>query len=366
MSLQRRSDPIRVIVIDDSPTARDLLIAILQTSGGIQVVGSGVTGEDAVRLTRRMRPDLLLMDINMPRMDGLVATRQIMGETPTPIVLVTGTLMRSDVDLSFEALRVGALTVLAKPGLADMESCEALVQTVRTMAGVPVVRRWLPTAKDAPVAATTAVRPLPVPIARSVPLENELKRSLRLIGIAASTGGPGALAAILRALPANFPLPILVVQHVTPGFGIGLAEWLDTQTLLSVTLAAHGNEPRPGTVLIAPDDYHMQINFQGIVELCKEPPYKGLRPSANYLFDALGRIYGPRALGIILTGMGDDGANGMVTLHQAGGVTIAQDEQSSIVYGMPREAVNKNAIDAILSLDEIALVLSRLSNRKNW
>ncbi len=365
-----QSDPIRVIVIDDSPTARELLVAILQTSEGVQVVGTGTNGEDAVRLTKRMRPNVLLMDISMPRLDGLEATRRIMAEVPTPIVLVTGTFMHTDLDLSFEALSAGALTVIPKPGLSDPEACEMVVQTVRSMAQVPVVRRWgrnhiKRTAKEQAVGKTGAV-----PAARVAPsfaarepgglTDKDLQRSWRVIGIASSTGGPGALATIFKPLPADFPVPVLVVQHVTPGFATGLAEWLDSETALRVKLAAHGTEPQPGYVLVAPDDYHLRINFRGVIELYRAEPYRGLRPSANYLFHSLARIYGSRALGVILTGMGDDGAEGMEALHNAGGLTIAQDERSSVVYGMPREAVLRNAVNAVLSLNEITLMFRRL------
>ncbi|MBN1488010.1 MAG: chemotaxis-specific protein-glutamate methyltransferase CheB [Anaerolineae bacterium] len=363
-----RHGDIRVIVVDDSPTARELLVAILQVSEGIRVVGTGSNGEDAVRLVRRMRPDVLLMDINMPKMDGVEATQHIMAEIPVPIILVTGTLMREDVDLSFEAIRAGALTVLSKPGLADSEACEAVVQTVRNMAGVPLVRRWSSTHKLRPIAdkpspGSVTSPGLPTPIV-SEPLpvqQDELKRPFRLIGVASSTGGPAALATIFRALPADFPIPILVVQHVTQGFALGLAEWLHRETDIYVGLAAHGAEPKPGTVLIAPDGYHMQINFRGVIELCKEEPYKGLRPSANYLFHSLARIYGPRAMGIMLTGMGDDGAEGMKALHKAGGLTIAQDEQSCVIYSMPREAVIRDAVNMVLSPTEIALTLNRVA-----
>ena len=181
-----------------------------------------------------------------------------------------------------------------------------------------------------------------------------------MIGVAASTGGPAALAAVLGALPAAFPTPILVVQHVTRGFTAGLAEWLAGQTPLRVALAGHGDTPPPGTVLIAPDDYHLQVNARGVVELCKEPPYRGLRPSANYLFRALAHAYGPRAVGVMLTGMGDDGVEGLAALHQAGGLTLAQDEQSCVVYGMPREARARHAVDRVLPLDQIAAALGLL------
>ena len=351
-----RQGPIRVVVVDDSPTFRDFLASILEDAGDIQVVGTGVNGEEAVRQTQRLRPDVVTLDIRMPKLDGLEATRRIMRETPTPIVIVTGSLMRADTDLTFEALRAGALTVIAKPGLADLETCEKVVQTVRLMADVPVVHHWGRTEVGISSANWTLTSSFP-PFGRPT-------SDIRIIGIAASTGGPAALATVLGPLPADFPLPILVVQHVTRGFTAGLAEWLNTQTALCVGLAGHGDTPQPGTVLVAPGDYHLQMNLRGVVELCKDSLYKGLRPSANFLFRSLARTYGSRAMGIMLTGMGDDGAQGLDELHRAGGWTIAQDEPSCVVYGMPREAVARNAVDQVLSPEQIALALSQLSQKR--
>jgi two-component system chemotaxis response regulator CheB len=181
-----------------------------------------------------------------------------------------------------------------------------------------------------------------------------------VIGIASSTGGPAALAAVLRSLPADFLVPIVGVQHITRGFAGGLADWLSGETALRVGIAGHGDVPEPGTFLLAPDDYHMQINAWGIIELNKEAPFKGLRPSANHLFRSLAQNYGPRAVGVILTGMGDDGAEGMEELHNAGGLTLAQNEQSCVVYGMPREAVIRNAVDLVLSPSEMASLIGQL------
>jgi two-component system chemotaxis response regulator CheB len=185
-----------------------------------------------------------------------------------------------------------------------------------------------------------------------------------MIGIAASTGGPGALATVLGPLLADFPVPILVVQHVTRGFDVGLAEWLDGETPLQVRVAGHSDTPQPGTVLLAPDDYHLLMNARGVVKLSKEPPYRGLRPSANYLFRSLARAYGPRAVGVVLTGMGDDGVEGLAALRRAGGLTVAQDKQSCVVYGMPREAAARNAVDRVLSLDQIAVTLNQFARQR--
>lgn len=343
--------PIRVVVVDDSPTVRQLLVAILQGADQIDVIGVGTNGEEAVRLTRRMQPDVLTMDVRMPKMDGLEATRHIMREAPTPIIIVTGNLMHADIDITFEALRAGALTVVHTPGLADPEGCAKLVQAVRLMADVPVVHHWGWEQAPEPT--------LPAPLQ---PGDDDHRLQMpRMIGIAASTGGPGALAAILRALPADWSIPILIVQHVSRGFTAGLAEWLDGETPLAVTLANHGSTARPGSVLVAPDDYHLLVTAAGVVELCREPPYRGLRPSANYLFRSLASAFGPRSVGIVLTGMGDDGAEGLQALHAAGGITIAQDQESCVVYGMPCQAVALGAIDYVLSPSEITLTLNRLA-----
>ncbi|HSO13514.1 MAG TPA: chemotaxis-specific protein-glutamate methyltransferase CheB [Anaerolineales bacterium] len=341
---------IRAVVVDDSPTARELLVGLFEASG-IRVVGVGKNGEDAVQLVSRLRPDVISMDVMMPKMDGLEATRQIMRHFPTPIVVVTTDLMREDTDLTFEALKAGALTAVKKPGLNDTETCDEVVRTVRLMSSVKVVQRW-----------STDHKPhRQSPVDPAVILDE--RRTIKMIGIAASTGGPGILAGILKPLPKDFPIPILIVQHVTDGFASGLAQWLDSQVELPVRLAGHGDIPGPGMILMPPDDYHMQINKQGVIELSKAPHYKGLRPSANYLFYSMGRFLGPYTIGIILTGMGDDGSDGLETMHQAGALTIAQNEQSCIIYGMPREAIVRNAVDRVLNPRQISALLSQLSSK---
>ncbi len=354
---QPSADNIRVVVVDDSPTARELLVALFRDIGGMEVIGAGEDGEDAVQLVKHLRPDVVTMDVRMPNMDGLEATRRIMCESPTPIVIVTASVMRSDMDLTFEALRAGALTVVRKPGMADPETCDRVIQAVRLMSDVPVVHRWDgrdEKERDEPDSLDREVWRLP----------EDVRRRIQRIGIASSTGGPEALAKILGPLPADFPVPILVVQHITRGFAVGLAEWLDSMTALRVSLAGHGEIPRPGTVLLAPDDYHMRISDGGVIELCKEPPYKGSRPSANHLFHSLTKTYGARSMGIILTGMGDDGVEGLTDLHRAGGLVLAQEEQSCVVYGMPGEAVTRNIVDRVLTLDQMAKTLSQLVRRQ--
>lgn len=357
-----RQTPIRVVIVDDSPSIRDLLASLLQNAGDIQVVGTGANGEDALRLAKRLHPDLITLDMCMPKVDGVEATRTIMRECPTPILILSASMKHSETDLTFRALQAGALAVLGKPGLDDEQACEEIVQTVRTMADVPVIHHWgRGNADKTPTGAKQNQCPTDKK-AQTGSLPTQLKLSeIDIVGIAASTGGPSAVAAVLQQLSPDFPLPILVVQHISPGFATGLADWLATQVRMRVELAAHEDVLQPGVVLLAPDDYHIQVNETGKVELTKAPPYKGLRPSANFLFDSLARVFGPHAMGLILTGMGDDGANGIKNLHDAGGLTIAQDEESCVVYGMPREAVMRNAIDHILTLDQAGALLIQLA-----
>lgn len=378
--MRRRSGPIRVMVVEDSPTARNLLVTLFNQSGDIQVVGTALDGVEAVRRAAELRPDVITMDVQMPRLNGLEATRQILQIAPIPIVIVTASLNHPDMDLTFAAMRAGALSVVKKPGLGEIESCEQVVQTVRLMADVPVVRRWnqerntkplhsvsLPPsqpASSAAVALASALPPRSVSEPPGLILRPDQRKPWKMIGIASSTGGPSALVSSLKPIPSDFPLPILVVQHITRGFASSLAEWLNSELKLTVRLAEQGESPPPGTVLISPDDRHMQVSDRGTVLLHSSPPYKGLRPSANYLFYSLARVYGKLAIGIILTGMGDDGVDGLTELHHQGGMVLAQDEASSVVYGMPREAAERKVVDHVLPVDRVGPALLQITDFK--
>ncbi len=343
-------DTIHVLVVDDSPTVREALIVMLHSTPDLQVVGQARDGQEAAQLTARLRPDVITMDIRMPRVDGLEATRQIMSTVPTPIVVVANHVYASDLNIAFNAIAAGALTVVEKPqGLITSDFTavrDQLVTAVRLMAGVPVVHHWHRESRGPARPASTSIAGRP-------------HQPTEIIGIASSTGGPGALATILRALPADFTPPLVVVQHITKGFVAGLANWLSLETGRHVVVAQQGAPLQPESVVLAPDDYHIQINRQGIIQLSNGTPYRGLRPSANFLFRSLALAYGPRAAGLILTGMGDDGVEGLVELHAAGGITVAQDEASCVVYGMPREAIARRIIDHVLALEQIAPALSR-------
>lgn len=340
---------IRILITDDSATCRTLLGAILGAEPGFEVVGMARDGLEAVEMNRELRPDVVTMDLHMPRLGGLEATREIMIDAPTPIILVSGDAGVGDVGLSLRALEAGALDVLRKPPAAGSkeypESARRLRATVRAMAGVKVVRRF----RGRPAAVPTAAIP-----ARPGPC-----RRPAAVAIAASTGGPAALHRLLSGLPAGFPAPILIVQHIARGFASGLASWLGDASGVRVKLASAGEPMLPGVAYLAPDDRHLVAGGRGLVALSDGPAIGGFRPSANALFESVASAWGPSATAVILTGMGEDGVAGLRAVRRAGGRVIAQDEASSVVFGMPGAAVAAGLADAVLPLGEIAGRLSR-------
>ncbi|HWM88255.1 MAG TPA: chemotaxis-specific protein-glutamate methyltransferase CheB [Kofleriaceae bacterium] len=336
---------IRVLVVDDSPTARELLAAIFEADPDLAVVGMAADGDEAVEMTEALRPDVISMDAQMPRMGGLEATRVIMSRVPTPIVIVSASFVAGEVSDAMQALRAGALAVIGKPrgpGAPDFDAMSREVcETVKNMSQVKVIRHW---ATDSPV-------PPPRLAARRAGTRPQL------IAIAASTGGPAVLSEILRELPVAFPLPILVVQHIAIGFAAGFATWLDSVVPLEVKVPRNGEGLRAGTVYVAPDDAHMGLADRRTVRVEPGPPIAGFRPSATYLFESAARMYGAEALGIILTGMGTDGVDGLQELSRRGGEVIAQDETSSVVYGMPGAAVAAGVTTSVLPTSAIAALL---------
>lgn len=347
---------IKVLIVEDSPTARELLEGILGSDPDIRIVGVARDGEEAVRAVETQRPDLITMDINMPGINGFETTRKIMETRPTPIVLVTASWDPRDVAISFRALEAGALTILPRPrgpGHANHEDeAKDLIQTVKLMADVKVVRRWPRSGR------TPKSRP-------DVPLKPVASGDgVKVTAIGASTGGPMALSIILSGLPADFPAPVVVVQHIASGFLPGLIGWLSTLSPLSIEIGREGEGLKAGHVYIAPDGMHMTISRDHRIVLKEDPPENFLRPSISWLFRSIAEGYGSNGVGILLTGMGRDGADGLKRMYDAGATTIAQDEQSSIIYGMAAEAVRMDAVTRILPLDDIAPFLIRLMTTK--
>jgi two-component system, chemotaxis family, protein-glutamate methylesterase/glutaminase len=332
---------IRVLVVDDSATARALLLEILRRDSEIRIAGEAKDGIEAVEMTQRLRPDLVTMDMRMPRMDGFAATKEIMIVAPTPIVIVTASMKEREVEAAMQSLRAGAVALLRKPAGPESpdfeEAAVKLVAMVKAMAQVKVVRHWRSAARS-----------------ESLPRTSPPRSALaNLVAIAASTGGPAALHHILSRFPGDFPAPILVVQHNAPGFMPGLVSWLNASCAVSVKVASPGEPLKPRTVYFAADEHHLGVTARGTALFSDGPPIGGFRPSATCLFDTVARVYGASAIAVILTGMGVDGVDGLRTVRENGGRIIAQDESSSVVWGMPGAAVAAGLAHLVLPLEEI-------------
>ena len=339
---------IRVLVAEASAVAREYLVYLLSQDPALEVIGVARDGLEAVQQAERLRPDVIVMDVHMPRMDGYEATRLIMERIPAPIVIVTASSSRQEIAATLDALKAGALTVLEKPAGPDHpaheESARRLVETVKLMAEVKVVRRW-------PRRASSG---------GAVPVAVRVGQKIQLVAMAASTGGPPGGSGILGQLPRDLAVPVLLVQHIAPGFTDGLVEWLARETPLTVKLAAAGESAASGIVYIAPDGFQMGITAGGQIRLSRDLTGNGFCPSASHLFESVAEAYGPTAVGVVLTGMGRDGADGLLRLRQAGGVTIAQDERSSAIFGMPAEAIRLGAAASVLAPEDIARAIHAL------
>ena len=349
-----RTRPIRVLIAEDSATARRLLVSIFSAEPDFEVIGEATTGAEAVEQTIEQSPDLVTMDIHMPVLDGLDATKEIMREAPTPILIVTSAAIH-DVQLSLNALQAGALMVLEKPHGPHAPGFDfqrdQLLSMARAMADVKVVRRW-----GAGSGSFAPVKRTPVSRERSA-------QPARAIAIAASTGGPAAVRKLLLTLPRDLPVPVFLVQHISNGFVGGLVSWLDTDCPLRVVMAIDRDTPVAGTVYVAPDDRHLTVGADERMKLIDAAPVQGFRPSADVLFDSAGRAYGSRLVAVTLTGMGRDGVDGLKTVHKNGGFVIAQDEDSSVVFGMAKEAVEAGVVDEVLPVERIAERLVSLVRR---
>lgn len=338
--------PLRVLVADDSPTARSLLVAVLDADPEVEVVGQAADGAEALAMTKALSPAVVVMDIEMPVMDGFEATKRIMVERPTPIVVVTSRNDTDKVEAALRAVRAGALTLIPKPpspGAAGFDThTRRLVTLVKALAEVKVVRQ-------------RGDRDLQAP---PRPPERSAVRRIEIVGVAASTGGPAALYRFLEVLPRTLDVPVLVVQHIAKGFVGGLAQWLSGAALLPVRAAEDGDELAPNQVYIAPDDQHLEVSRRRI-RLSDAVPDGGFRPSANVLFSSLADGYGPAAAGVVLTGMGHDGLHGAARLRDAGGYVLAQDSHSSTVFGMPRAVIDAGLADAVGPVEDLVSSIAR-------
>lgn len=334
---------IRTLIADDSATFRGVLRRVLEAARDIEIVGEAIDGASSVRLARTLRPDVLTLDVSMPGLDGLGALQEIMEVAPTPVVVLSAAAGDSPA-LSFRALELGALEVLAKPrgGEAELRaSAEEIRNAIRVAAGVKMLtRRRVP-------------RPAAAPAARG--------HRAAVIGIAASTGGPAALASILSALPADYPLPLMIVQHMARGFQDAFVAWLARSSKQRVKIAQDREAIIAGTIYVGPNGEHLEAS-DGRIRLVHRPLIEGFRPSASALFTSLAAEYGAGAAGLVLSGMGRDGTEGLLRLRAAGGWAAAQGPATSVIYGMPREALESGAAAVSLELEEIPSALVELAS----
>ncbi len=344
---------IRVLIAEDSSLIATMMQELLDEDPEIEVVGRAKNGREAIELRNSLEPDVITMDLNMPVLDGLQAIQAIASTRPVPILAVSQTIESRDSEIAFEALRSGATDIMGKPSGYGQKGYlrvkEELTSRVKLVSHIRP-RRCL---KKTP----------PQIVATKLTREGDLKKGLVVVG--ASTGGPPALAIILRCFPPDFPLPVAIVQHITPGFLTGLAHWLRGESSLSVKVAKNQETMEPGTVYLAPDDHHLEIGADKKTILSDGPPVRGHRPSVDHLMKSAAKSYGNQTVGVLLTGMGGDGAEGLKQIREAGGKTIIQDEATSLVFGMPREALLRGAAEIVSPLEKITEEIVRATSTKN-
>lgn len=341
---------IKVLIVDDSAFMRKLLSDLFAAEPDFEVIDTARNGREAVDKTKRLKPQLVTMDVEMPIMDGIKALELIMNEEPTPVVMVSS-LTRAGADATLKALELGAVDFVAKAagpiaGIAGisneiLEKCRAAVK-----ANVAQL------VKRQPQSSLTFVKPPPVQPQLSYGGTDE-----QIIAIGTSTGGPRALQEVITRLPGNLPCGVVIVQHMPPGFTKSLSERLNSLSSLTVKEAEHNDVIRPGLVLIAPGDYHMTVDREAnrkVVRLSQQPPIGGHRPAVDPMMESVASIYGSRAVGVILTGMGHDGAKGIQAIKGRSGYTIAEDQSTAVVFGMPKSAIELGVVDKVAPLPAIA------------
>jgi two-component system chemotaxis response regulator CheB len=350
---------IRVLIAEDSLTIRRRFCEILNGDPELEVVGEAENGKRAIELCEELRPDVMTLDMVMPVMSGLTATEYIMAYRPTPILIVSASTNRGELFKTYDALAAGALDVLEKVEDVD-EAWEArLCSTVKLIARIKVITH--PRARLSGVTGLLAEPPQPPAVPEARRHATPPAHQYSLVAIGASTGGPGAIVKVLRAVPPTLRVPILFVLHIDEPFGAAFAEWLDSQTPHPVTYARGGEllDSLCGHVVMAPSGRHLTL-AGGRLHLSEDPPRHSCRPSIDVLFESLAVDRGAEVVACLMTGMGRDGAAGLLAIRRAGGFTIAQDESTSVIYGMPREAVALGAAQTVLALDEIGSQIVRL------
>ncbi len=340
---------IKVLVVDDSLIIQQLIADMLNSDKDIKVIGVVSSGESAIRFIDKNKPDIITMDIIMPGMGGFEAIKRIMEINPVPIIVITGLSNSENINKTFQAMEAGAVSVIEKPlGIKSdnfEEISQNVIEMVKLMSEIKVVKRK---------ANYNRVKPK-----FSSQFKNTF-RNVKLVVIGVSTGGPPVLQTIFSKLPENIKIPILVVQHIVPGFINGLIDWLSKVTKYPIHIAEQGEKALPGHIYFAPDGFHMEIKPNNKIFLSNAEKENGLKPSVSHLFRSAANYYGKDVMGILLTGMGKDGAEELKLLKDKGALTIVQDKESSVVYGMPGEAVKIGAETYILSPEKIVELLKKI------
>jgi two-component system, chemotaxis family, protein-glutamate methylesterase/glutaminase len=343
---------IRVLVVERPGSDRERLAALLGTDPQISIVAEIVRPAEVVEQTRKVRPAVIAMAVQLPATSTFDLTKEIMIEAPTPIVIVSDETDARQVEVSILALRAGALAVAPRPPAVSAPDHEAardrLIATVIAMSQVKVVRRW-------------RERPQALPRGSGSSRASTNGTSAHAVAIAASTGGPAALQQLLSELPADFPAPILVVQHIADGFIGGLVDWLNSICSLKVKVAEGGEPLAPHTVYVAPSNSHLGVAGRARITLSHADPIGGFRPSASFLFESVARAFGSSSIHVVLTGMGQDGLAGLMVARELGGRILAQDEASSVVFGMPGAAIAAGVVDHVMPPAAAALQLLALT-----
>jgi two-component system, chemotaxis family, protein-glutamate methylesterase/glutaminase len=343
---------IRVLVVEDSITVRKRLVEVLESDPEMQVVAEAENGKRAIELCQGLRPDVMTLDMMLPIMTGVAVTEYVMAYCPTPILIVSSSVNRGELFKTYEALAAGALDVLEKPTTTTSGDGwdRKLVSTVKLISRIKVITH--------PRARLTRTPDYESATGPAVPGD---KSQPQVVAVGASTGGPGAVLDILRGLPATFPLPLLLVIHLAKTFAMALAEWLDGQSPVRVRYACDGEILPKNGVLMAPPGRHLILS-RGQLRLTDEPERHSCRPSVDVLFESVAREVGPSSIACLLTGMGKDGAQGLLAARRAGAMTLAQNEASSVVFGMPGEAIRLGAAERVLSIEEIAPTLVAMAS----
>lgn len=351
--------PIKVFLVEDSPVALNILQRILNSSPDIEVIGTANNGVKALQQIPQLKPDVVCTDLLMGKMDGLELTRNLMSEFPLPILVISDLVTDRDTQKIGQLLEAGVVDVFPKPETGFIKDYERqtnnLVNKLKILSGVKVFTKKINRNNKTNLTESQSDR-----------LQNKIHTThYQIVAIGVSTGGPKAIQQIISQLPVDFPLPIVCTQHISVGFLNSLISWLSMETKLKVKVAQIGETPLPGTLYYAPEHYHLEIDRRGNFAYSSSPAVNNHRPSVTTMFQSIAQFYGSSVIAILLTGMGRDGVVGMQEIHQCGGLTIAQDKNSSVIFGMPQEAIKLGIVDRVLSLEKIAPFLLNTINYVN-